>query len=346
MAEAVGVSAGYTARTMNDSAGDGLESIPCNLCGSRDLRLVYRMPDTLFHPEEWFDVVECIACGLGFVNPRPVPSAIGDYYPKEFYEEFEENRARHQGRYEREAAFLSIVHEAPGRKRRLLDVGCANGEFARHMKNLGWEVEGVEVSRNARPIYDFQVHRCPLPEVPREDGSFDAITAWAVLEHVHDPKAYFAAAVRLLRSGGAFVFLVTNFDSASSRYLFREDIPRHLYFFDLRTVMAYLKRSGLQLAEAHHDGTIFEMRATNWLLHLLRRLSGRPPMTWKELPETRQAWLARTGRAPSAAGNVLFALFHPLVILDRVLLPVYEAWQRTTGTYGITTYVARKPTQP
>jgi SAM-dependent methyltransferase len=190
------------------------------------------------------------------------------------------------------------------------------------------------------------VYRCPLPEVNRRDGSFDAITAWAVLEHVHDPMAYFSKAARLLRPGGVFVFLVTNFDSTSSRYLYREDIPRHLYFFDPRTVAAYLTETGLVLGEAHHDDTIFEMRATNWLFHALRRIFVRAPMAWQELPETRQSWLARTGREPSAANHLRFALAHPLVILDRLLLPAYEAWQRMTKSYGISTYVARKPAQP
>lgn len=328
---------------MNDATPHNLEWVGCNLCGSRHLRLVYRMPDTLFHPDEWFDVVECEDCGLGFVNPRPVPAAIGYYYPGEFYDEFEENRERHKERYAREAAFLPKIPDQAGRKRRLLDVGCANGDFARHVKGLGWDVEGVEISPNAKPIADFHVHRYPLPEVPREDGSFDAVTAWAVLEHVHDPRAYFAKAAHLLRPGGVFVFLVTNLDSASSRYLFREDIPRHLYFFDPRTVAAYLEQVGLEMIEARHDGTIFEMRATNWLFHLLRRLTGRAPMAWEELPETRQAWFERTRRTPSPSSNLVFAATHPLVILDRLLLPVYEAWQRWRGTYGITTYVARKP---
>src|SRR3546814_5417313 len=60
---------------------------------------------------------------------------------------------------------------------------------------------------------------------------YDVITAWAVLEHVHDPMSYFMKAASTIQSGGYFVFLVTNFDSISSRSLFREDVPRHLYFF-------------------------------------------------------------------------------------------------------------------
>ena len=77
--------------TMNNH----LETVPCNLCGSNNLRFVYEMPDTWYFSDEFFEIVECESCGLGFVNPRPKVEVIDRYYPKEFYDEFERDPAFH-----------------------------------------------------------------------------------------------------------------------------------------------------------------------------------------------------------------------------------------------------------
>jgi SAM-dependent methyltransferase len=298
------------------------------------------MPDAKFFPDEWFDVVECSSCGLGFVNPRPTPSEMGKYYPASYYDYL--SPAEHLIRYERQAEFLAAARSAHTRPR-LLDVGCANGDFPRFMARQGWDVEGVEVSSTTAPIEDFPVHTVGFSEaaIPRE--SFDAVTAWAVLEHVHDPMAYFRQASRVLRPGGIFAFLVTNFEAASSKHLFREDLPRHTYFYSERTVKRYLEATGLELVRVEHGRRIYEMLPTNWLRYfLLHRALGRP-MTWRDLPEPPDRYFAARGLAPTLASKIRYVLTHPFTVLDRMAMPLYERATIVAGNYGIVTFVARKP---
>ena len=317
-----------------------LETVACNCCGSYTHREVYRQPDGLFCRDDWFTVVECLECGLGFVNPRPTAAAIGRYYPSAFFEALADTRLHH-ARYEAEAMFLPGVTPG-GRAPALLDVGCANGDFARLMRARGWRIEGLEISPNAPPVHDFPVHRVPLDALAAGDGTYDVITAWAVLEHVHDPAAYFRAAGRLLRPGGLFVFLVTNFESLSSRALFREDVPRHLVFFTAPTVRRYLGDAGLRLVRAAHTRAIYEMRPSNCLYYLRCRLKGRR-LAWDDLPESYLAYCARRGRAPTAATLLAYAAEHPLAAADRLAALVYERWQLWTRRYGIVVYVAERP---
>ena len=82
-----------------------MEHVNCNLCGSTDFRAVYEMPDVKFYPDEWFTIVECARCGLGFVNPRPTRDEIGKYYPADYYDYLAPEL--HQQRYAREAAYLA-----------------------------------------------------------------------------------------------------------------------------------------------------------------------------------------------------------------------------------------------
>ena len=301
------------------------------------------MPDRHYHRDEWFTAVECLDCGLGFVNPRPVEEAMDRYYPKDFFDDFHRDPAFQRERYRREAAFLPDARLGSGNAPRLLDIGCANGAFPRVARELGWDVEGVEVAASADAIGDFPVYRMPFTEIPVTGPRYDAITAWAVLEHVHDPMAYFRKVAEVLKPGGVFVFLVPNFDSVSSRYLLCEDIPRHLYFFSARTAARYLAEVGLTLERSVFDDSIFVAPPEHWLRFFLRRLIGRRPLAWNELPESRVDYCRRKNLTDSVRIQFIYALTHPFTMLDRLLTPAFAKWQMMMGSYGTALFVARKP---
>lgn len=319
-----------------------LETIACDLCGSTRQTLVYQTPDRRYFTDELFAVVRCDECGLGFLNPRPCFEEMGKYYPPVYYEEeFVKNLQDHQVRYAREARYLREFEERGGSPR-LLDVGCANGDFPRFMAARGWSVEGVEVSASASPIQDFPVYSQPFPEIAADTPTYDAVTAWAVIEHVHHPMAYFRKAARILKPGGIFVFLVTNFDSLASRRLFREDVPRHLFFFTRETVKRYLEDTGFHLEREDNRNDIFAMPPENFLLFFLKARVLRKAFVWCDLPPSRPQFIHTRGLRPGLRSSLQFALAYPLRTLDRALRPAMERLQMRRKTYGISTYVARK----
>ena len=318
------------------------ETVGCNLCGSLDQQIVYKKPDELFNTDEWFTVVECSRCGLGFVNPRPFEEDMPNYYPREFYNSFEDQKEYHENRYARE---LNIVKTALGPSEgrpRLLDVGCANGGFPRFARANGFDVEGVEIAINSLEIADFPVYRSTLSDIPVNAPTYDIVTAWAVLEHVHDPMSYFRKVGRILKPGGAFVFLVTNFSSISSKALYREDLPRHLHFFSTKTITSYLEKNGLELRLTTTDDSIYEMAPVHWLRYYLRKAVGLPQMQWAERPPTRIEYIRTNKLSSSFVTSLRYAVRHPLTTFDRAIMPLYAKIQKLTGTYGIQTYVARK----
>ncbi len=217
------------------------------------------------------------------------------------------------------------------------------------MRERGWSVEGVEVSANAKSIDDFPVHRMEFSDIPIDEPTFDAVTAWAVLEHVHDPMRYFEKAAQILKPGGRLIFLVTNFNSLSSRALFREDPPRHLYFFNEETVRAYFQACGLTPLEFNFNRDIYKMVPSNVLFYFLRHGLLRQQLTWNDLPESRLQYMQRIGygaeklRRPDLTTNLRYLLTHPVAAADRVVSHVFERWQVLAKTYGIMTAVAEKP---
>jgi len=88
-----------------------------------------------------------------------------------------------------------------------------------------------------------------LANAPLRAGSFAGITMFHVLEHVHDPRAYLAAARELLAPDGRLVVQVPNAASWQSRLLGRRwsgvDVPRHLFDFRDRDVEKLLEDCGM-----------------------------------------------------------------------------------------------------
>jgi SAM-dependent methyltransferase len=320
-----------------------LETVDCNLCGSQDYTKVYEMPDRLFFRDEFFTVVQCDHCGLAFVNPRPTRSETQKYYPREYYENaalrgFDRYLER---RFTAEASFLKPL-EGPGLRPRLLDVGCANGEFPRFMAARGWEVEGVEVSSSAQPIGDFPVFTQEFDTLPLHEPSYDAITAWAVLEHVHDPMSYFRKAAQLVKKDGFFIFLVPNYGSVASRYLFCEDIPRHLYFFTRETVREYLRLTDFTLEKEDNGRAIYKLAPMNWLGFQVRTKILRKPYTFNDVPLTSKEF-RRLRHLPGGVATALkYAAYSPVSVIDRMLWPFLETAQIWKKTYGVSTFVAKK----
>lgn len=203
--------------------------------------------------------VLCTNCGLIFQNPRVNQSEINEYYPPE-YDSYQvqdmdsrdmSSRINQYGLSKRSRIITDLVESG-----RLLDVGCASGNFLRTMQKApGWDLYGVEISEHAASIardkYHLNVFNGELIEAKYPENYFDVVTLWDVLEHVIDPKSLLLEVRRILRNSGYMIIRIPNGGSWDARlfgkYWSGLDAPRHYYVFNKNTITQLLGLSGFRV---------------------------------------------------------------------------------------------------
>jgi 2-polyprenyl-3-methyl-5-hydroxy-6-metoxy-1,4-benzoquinol methylase len=240
-----------------------LERAPCEICGADMPQPVAARADLLFGGPTVYTMCRCGSCGVLYQHPRPTAATIGNLYPPDTsYPSYrkavqaEPLLKRIDRRYGlAKRCRLVTRHHAPGR---LLDVGCATGDFISEMRRQpGWEIVGVEpgpsAARYAAATTGVPVVRGVLNDASFADGSFDVVTMWDVLEHVYQPRAVIAEAARLLRPGGLLIVNHPNTESVD-RALFGRlwvgyELPRHLYLFPPELLRSLVAEHGLREVE-------------------------------------------------------------------------------------------------
>ena len=231
-----------------------MHEVVCDYCGSSGWQAIYTVQDTNYHYPGTFKLVECTQCHLVFLNPRPSPEEIINFYPDEDYHPFKALRGAQlpepaEQQQRRASELTSLMGSG-----RVLDVGCSTGLFLLAMQRNGWQVSGVEPSLAAaafaRSKLQLDVMTGFIQDIDQL-ATFDLITFWEVLEHTHSPQTVLTHASQLLSPGGYLAASVPNWASWERR-LFRQrwielDTPRHLFHFTPQTLSNYLDRCGFQV---------------------------------------------------------------------------------------------------
>ncbi|MBU3714866.1 MAG: class I SAM-dependent methyltransferase [Ferruginibacter sp.] len=216
----------------------------CPVCSSTKIGFSNSINDYSVTQEQ-FEVWTCSDCSFVFTQNVPDASSIGKYYASADYISHTEiktgliNRLYHYVRsYTLKRKRKLIQKEAGIYKGFVLDVGCGTGAFLSEMQNAGWKITGIEPDSKAREnaLKRYDIHSLPNESFfELHEESFDVITMWHVLEHVHKLHEYVSKLKRLLKPRGVLLIAVPNYTSYDAarykHYWAAYDVPRHLYHF-------------------------------------------------------------------------------------------------------------------
>jgi len=125
------------------------------------------------------------------------------------------------------------------------------------MRQKGWQVEGIELDLSVPNPAHMPIRYGDFLTMQFDSSGYDCITMWAVLEHVYAPDKFVRRVAELLRPGGGFIALVTNFNSIQRRFFRMDNCPRHLTFFAKGAIRLLCRRHGLNVARVKTDQRIF-----------------------------------------------------------------------------------------
>jgi SAM-dependent methyltransferase len=179
----------------------------------------------------------------------------------------------HTGRREILASFVAdICREVTDRRPRILDVGCGTGANLLMLSKYG-DAEGVDVSEDALAFCrERGLEKVKLgagEELPYEDGSFDLVTAFDVVEHMDDDLAGLTEMRRVLRPGGRVLLFVPAF---MFLWGLQDDVSNHRRRYRLPELRRVLEQAGFEVERTTYANITFFLPIL--FIRKLMRLTG------------------------------------------------------------------------
>ena len=234
-----------------DREQDALLPLPgkCPICSRHVISFVANVYGWPVH--------ECAACGVGFVWPQPHEELLQSFYDAHYWADYmgDERPLYYRPElcshiFKRQAQCFDRIMKGR-REARVLDIGSGDGTMLRLLADIGYKnVLGIDINetnaRRARELLGVQVEAAAF--LAFDEGGWDAITLWAVIEHLSDPVSYLRHARKLLKPGGMFILMTGDNASAQARVQGVLDMwvypPEHLFYFTRRSLRSLYGEAG------------------------------------------------------------------------------------------------------
>jgi SAM-dependent methyltransferase len=152
---------------------------------------------------------------------------------------------------------------------KILDIGCNNGQWLLALDNK-WDKYGVEVSEEAaniaRKFTHAEIFCGPIESYKTELESFDVITAFALIEHLVDPRKLIQWIYQHLKKGGLLVLMTGDRESKMAKRL-KDKWPlyapkEHLSFYSSQSLSLLVAEVGLVIKRCEWRSAKYEHKST------------------------------------------------------------------------------------
>jgi 2-polyprenyl-3-methyl-5-hydroxy-6-metoxy-1,4-benzoquinol methylase len=231
-----------------------------------------------------FAIMRCVVCGFMFAAlPREIN--LDEVYRDDSYwagghdygyQDYDSEWIDSEHLYRARLARIDQLCK-PGR---MLEIGCAAGNFIVAAQAEGWVVAGVELSEMMRtralaaacaPIYQS------IAAALRAEAAFDCVVMFEVLEHLQDPVAVLGEVMRALAPGGLLALSTPNFASpAAARDPFHQQWftpPAHVCYFAPDTLRSCVTKAGFQILRLEGVLNVNDIPLPHWIESPMRLVS-------------------------------------------------------------------------
>lgn len=200
-----------------------------------------------------YDLIKCNSCGIIIVNPFPNPQELMSMYDSKYFNDCYDSGISNKGYFEN-VEFMTRRYEHLISKitkfkntGKILEIGCAGGLFLNIAKQSGFEIFGVELSKDISISENLKenIFIGTLEEANFSTDYFDIIYMGHVLEHISTPIETILEVKRILKPSGILIIEVPSFVNS-----FYYDVLKRFYklfnikppsMFKIETEGKYLK---------------------------------------------------------------------------------------------------------
>ena len=107
-------------------------------------------------------------------------------------------------------------------KGRVLDLGCGDGDYAKRLKDLEFEVIAGDIDHNRFKYHkEIEFKHCDITkEMPFPDNTFDYVLLMEVVEHLRNPYTVLPEINRIIKPKGIMILSTPNILNLKSRFRF------------------------------------------------------------------------------------------------------------------------------
>ncbi len=226
----------------------------CNFCNSYDNSVIFEW--TRF---EYNNILKCNNCGLVFKDISECKKEIKLFYKKEYrkietspIQTAEEHYNDNITKKDIDDRMHFITRNVNLKNKNVLEIGSASGGLMERLRNIGTNVEGIELNdeyRNFSKELGFNIYADPIEDLNIKDA-YDVIVSFHTLEHFVDPKYAIRSIYLALKTDGIFLGEVPNqddwrisiFDNFIIKRLHYD--PTHNYYFSSASLNKYFENCG------------------------------------------------------------------------------------------------------
>lgn len=137
--------------------------------------------------------------------------------------------------------------------RRVIEVGCGDGNYLSILRELGVQATGIEPSARFRELARAAGHDVLAGYVtaarPVPDGPYDAFATREVLEHIPDPNDFLRGIRGSLTADGVGLVEVPSLEQALEHQRFYDFFVDHVNYFSAGTLARLLEANGFLVLE-------------------------------------------------------------------------------------------------